>query len=795
MPWISIGNSEKEPDRLVEDDLHEPGYLTQIATAAKHFYQGSKQIFRAPVFLLQAEHTRDLFWRSAKTNILQYLVPAILYARFVPALRKTEFYELSPDFMEYVLLIPYAIVIASMCRMAQRRKETNLVYLAAYPRVIKKDIEILLPHLAAKEFAHALTEILQKRYSIKQTETLETLHNNLFLFLYDFFIEFFKKTDITAESFDELQKPLTDFLHQQIIQYYFLDNFSNALAEEIVTLFAASFRGLPAGMPRNDSGVEDSVRERLSRAKETILPFLPIIYYPPCSCKEINVIKGTNYNSIEYYRRVNLAELSSIPYSLFNLLFTYLGEILEFGGKISQNEFISLLLLVMFIPSALNFVNIISQRVQSKIELVSLFALGLLYTGHFIPATFILGMEWMGYFARMLLAGQLQHEILVTKKAHCTRHRTEEISRHKWRAFGIGVSQTILAEILAGTVLWGVNVRNICTDAAFFELITQASTIVSHAHNERLPGTGKNTWNLFYLPQQLMRIVLNRLNDKLQKPKSPEEIVMLFAKWGHLLSHYAWATLGPGAIFPSFLSRASKKQVRTFILQHDTLCYFLRLFRQDIEFYLSYVGSAQTLTNWVLKPASSVGPNFLVPFIVILSKVLNDQDLLKLLREIQSKLIIMKVEEDKKTTEQVKIIEDNADGELKVSPALSIPKVAPVLTYQEQPLTPHKKELLEKDLAEALIDNPIFSATEKKSLRMAPMADYFAPPPKIEKPKNKKNRITRDGYDWIEAGDSFPSALQRHSLLKKPFQKPLEEAANSVALPSLKSLKRWFNYR
>src|SRR5579872_2810699 len=119
--------------------------LTKVAMAVyescqpvRDFIQGSKQISRLPDFLKVGERTRELFIRSAKTNILYYLIPAFMAPRFLMAIAKTDPHEAFPEWMQndfdFVLL---SAMILGMARLYLRRLRDNGFILAAgYPSLI-----------------------------------------------------------------------------------------------------------------------------------------------------------------------------------------------------------------------------------------------------------------------------------------------------------------------------------------------------------------------------------------------------------------------------------------------------------------------------------------------------------------------------------------------------------------------------------------------------------------------------------------------------------------------------------
>lgn len=746
--------------------------LTAVASAVyhyeplEHFRQGFSQIFLAVPFLLRAEETYELVTRSLITNIWKYLIPAILYSRFIPALRKSNLYESSPENMEYVLLLPYAAILWSMARMLQRRMETNVEYTIAYNRVVKKDIDKLLPHTLAKELANELTDILNQKF--KTSYPAETIQLHLFSFLYNEFGKFFKKSNIKKDSFDELQKPLSYFLDRTINQYYLKDmpDFASQLTNEFLKIVAEDFNPTPVATKTLENLlIDESMRERLQRAKQSVQHFLPVAHYPHCSCKEMTYFMGYEIPTLEYLRRTSLAEISSIPYTLGKTIFTFLPEMWALGAMIPYEHYLALLLITILAPRIFSSTNLISQRLQSRIELAGFFSLALLFQGNFIPSQMIIGMQWIGFFARILLAGLSQLDLLIS--SHCTRHRTEITSRNKWYAFGIGASQTVVAEFFANINFLATNVRNVCTDLAIFALVTQMSTISTLAYRRKLPGTGENTWNLFYVPQRMMRFVLDRLNDKLQKPKPPEQLLADLQKTGKILGIYAWLTFGPGTFFPTLPIDMPKTQVQNFLLKHESLHFLLQLFRQDIEFIFSYLKQVQTITNIVYTPAPWIVQSGTLLFIAILSKLLNDKDLLQFLEKILVELKKIEIEETKK----VQVIEDTLDDELTITPALSFEKVVPELTYQDKPINAETQKLLEADITNALRDNPAFPVAVKKPKPLnilSALQDSYFEVTAIKNPKVSK--IDKDGYGWIE------SPLQKNSLLRNTSQAKKPEA-------------------
>jgi len=677
MTWTFLGtNSNHDAVEVDESNyyLHAAKHainasLTQVATAVTHLFKGSKQLFRAPGFLRTADQTRALVWRSVKTNVVDYIIPAILFSYINPALREMDVYNATSDYLEYATL---GIVYFYMVRLLARRKETNIEYLIANPRVIKNDVEIILSSSLAEGLATELTAVFNNQF--RTTQSPGFIHACLFLALHKYFEQFFKKSSFSAESFRELQGELGTLFKTILKEHYSNEStdFSDKLAQEFIAILAVDLQtDTLATQPKEKELVltleeaelfDTDIRKRLLRTREKVKSFLPIVYYPPCKCKDNIVIYGTEYNSPDYYRKVNVANLSSIPYFLLNLIFTYLPEILEILGKIPTETYPWILLFSMIMSYELHLSNVVSEKSLRGLQAMSFLTLGLAFATTFIPPEVFYAMQWIGFLARSLLSGLVYNETVVTaRSSHCTRDRTDEINRHKIYAFGIGLTLTTISESLAQGLLFSTGVRNFCTNNAIDEMLNLIMMISTLAYNERLPGTGKNTWNLFFLPQALMREILEKMNKLLQqKPKFPE-----FLK--QPLGFLAWVLLGPNEFYPTLPPKEPKKALQAFLLKHKTIHYLLELFRGDIENLLGYVPGAQTLT-WFTRPLSWVAPRLFVAFLVIASKLLNDNDLMAFLQKIKFEL--QKIRYDLK--DDVKIIEDDANqNQVTVAPALS----------------------------------------------------------------------------------------------------------------------------
>lgn len=755
--------------------------MTQVAQAVyensesvRHFHQGFSQIFRAYPFLKIGKTTRDLYKRSAETNIVKYLAPGILFSRLTPALRKTALYNAFPDTVEYGVLAYYVVLVLLMARLLQRRKEENGIYITAFPRVIKNDIDIILPHTFANRLAEELTARFNKLFITSSSVTL--IHQDLFVGFKRLFENFFQYPVYNAESYNILKEPLTTLFQQTIRKHYFIhaEEFSEKLAEELIRLLAKDFDdpdvlqkkaekdGLLFGLEYHFSQSESAsyavdIRNRLLRVKIEIQSFLPVVYYPPCC------IDNPEYSSVEYLRRVNLANISSTPYYLLKLASTSLPDILYVGSLIPPKIFMGMLLITLLLPNLFYLFDYLSQKTSFALQFTGLLALSVLYAGHFVPPEVLLGLQMISMLSRILLAGQVNLEAIVAKEMHCTRHRTEEINRHKIYAFGMGVSQMLISEFFAQLVLLGTGVRNACTTDAIDQLVIQASMISLFANNARLPGRGKNTWNLFFLPQRAARVILDAVNNRLaEKPKSPEVLLARLKKVADVLSVYAWFVWGPGAIFPTLPTEEYKADLQAYLLQDERLRYLLLLFRGNILNALDYVGKSQQVNSWVARPlswisrpASWVMPRIVFTSLVIASKLLSDEALSKLVETI--KLELKKIE-----IEDVINKEPEPEFELESEPAL--------LKLEEE--KPVEDKPVEDKLAEALLTNllstqPLPHALEKQPVDVDITA-FISAKPYFKKPEKEiKKEIKKvDDFEWIDLGSSqSKSALERYSFV------------------------------
>lgn len=646
--------------------------LTQVATAVKHAFLGSKQIFRVPNFLRSAEQSQDLMLRSAITNVVFYLIPAMLLSYLNPAERQLDFNNYSDyvEFAAFAMVYNYALV-----RLLFSRKEINIGYVIASSRVVKNDIEKILPHSLAEGLATELTTIFN--HQINASKEPNFIHDYLFSDLYTSLDKFFKKSTFTVQSFGELQTTLSALLQKVLNEYYSIQSseFSNGLAQEFINILSSDF--LPADTIANtakedklvlalfhlkeENDLEEAehdaadIRKRLLQIKTNVQHFLPIVYYPACKCSD--------YNSLDDIRKVNVANISSIPYYLGHLLFTFIPELWESASKIPLEVHVGVLLLTLLASNALYFSDVISKKTFLGMQSVSLLALTTAYIGSFIPPNVFYAMQWGGFFARSLLTGLNFVEIAVTQEQQCTSARNVEMNRNKAYAFGLGHTQTVISESTARLLHYFTGVRNVCTNNAIDEMLTLINTIGTLAFKKKLPGMGKNTWNLFFLSRAATRALLEIMNKLLQqRPQLPEMMISGLKSLGQTLGFLAWIFLGPHH-YPSRPPKNIKQELQSYLLQHQTILYLLQIYRRDIENILSYQSSAQALA-WLARPVSWIAPSIFVPFLYLAANALTNDALFELLEKIKLALEEIGFKESNK----VKVIEDEA--ELSVAPAL-----------------------------------------------------------------------------------------------------------------------------
>lgn len=685
MPWNKLKDDFYRLYNKANDHLtpyvHAIGaFLTPVATAiyeskpVKHSSQGYFQIFRLPDFLKFGVQTRALVIRSAKTNGLYYLIPALLSSRTINyALPKTALYQAMPDsFQENLYWTLQSVMFLIMARLYLRRLRDNGAYIAAYSSLTKQDVEKQLPLTLAEELTKELTKQFDKIF-LSHTGT-KGVYDNLMIELYSLFTLFFKKSIYNEESFEELKKELSQIFKIAIenqdllnVRKKLIHDFSVQLADEITTELAKNFEVLNTLTKKserdklvailNQSFYKDvakryaaDLREGLSRVEKNARPLLPIVPHAACECKDI--YKIININTPEYYKRMLHGMLSSAIYTSAITAFTYL-------------------------PLLLHWFN-------------------------FISATTLFYAKITAVFLQITIAGYTLEEYKLSSW-YCNRHRSQLLGDNIFYGFAIGAAQRTLAELAALVVLTFSGVRNLLTDDAINQFVMQMMIIIMVGYHDRLPGNNQNSINWFYFPQQAVQLLGSVIAWLVMPdPKKPGVRDACFNKIKNVstsqtLFDILWLIWGKGEISPAAQPKVKdsstgeiKKSdpldiVLAILFYNAATALVLELNRASIASAVNTMKTVQKVSTWIARPLLTLP---LAPLVSVPLNVLKEPSSADGLDKIQKKLL-----NSNRTSTDAKLTNNDEVSE-------------------------HKQPLLEKNLAE--IEYDIFQSMSTDISQLKP---------------------------------------------------------------------------
>jgi len=697
------------------------GRLTQIAAAVyecqpiKHFRQGFGQIFHLPEFLHIGEQTRALVVRSANTNFLQYLLPVILYRRSMNII-----YKKSPDALDSIFnWLDWGITLTLIMRLYLRRLVNNTAYNIAYPRVVAKDVEKHLPFLLAEQLAKELAEMFDKIF-LHGIKTESFFRENLFPELHSLFTPFFKREDINAKSFSELSKSLSEILAKAINTQEFVSNntafihdFSAQLARIIANEFAQAFgiNNTTEKKPPEALLLEvleksfyketaakhfAELQRRVSLVKTNVQSFLPVVHHPACHCKDVMKDPATGLNTPEYYKRTIHAGISSPFYYAGNIAFTYLPDLLSWRKLITADEFF--------------YAQIIAVIV------------------------------------RILIAGQAQNEYKAAKRSQCTRHRYQLFSRNKAHSFGVGAAQEAVAALLARFFYVVTGVDNFFTRDAINQFVIQMNSITTLAHNDPLPGTKKNVWNLFYLPQKVTRWLVDMISWLfLPDPRETDARDKLFEQIrqvanSNILHTSVRLVLGPGMVYPQMTApnsdkaRTGKNDALILLFKNESIRFVLQLYYEDIQSNVSTMKKLHKLSTWIAAPVLALPiPAAAASLLAMPLRLLKEESLAALLDKIKIQLMDVKMNVDLK----VQVIEKTVE----------VPSMMnPLVVSESKASTVHTSSSLETDIQAAMMEElPEASFDDVVSSKVTDSTV-----PRTLQVMGGNNPKERDSFEWIE---------------------------------------------
>lgn len=595
-------------------------HLTAIAKAVyesqpvSHFQQGFNQIFRVPAFLNYANRTRDLVKCAINTNLLNYLIPVILYRRAVNVC-----HEKLPDFLNNVIIAAdWAITLTLVMRLFVRRLTDNSAYTLCLPRVISNDVAEHLPRMIAEGLAHELSGLFEKIF-FQAVRDNHHFDEQLRPRLLEIFTVFFSKSEINKNTFQELIKPLEKLFLELIEQQDFLSvtpqfikNFSEQLAITIANEFAQTFSIENQFTVKKDyeslnhiiatsfemklAGEHSQNLERsISRVHENVRAFLPAKYNKSCACETKKIV----------------------------------------SAGISSPVYYSGILALTYLPDLLNWLEWIS---PSKYFYSRLFAC----------------------IMRIMLYGQSMNEYKVAAEGQCTRHRYQVFARNKAYGLGVGAAYVLTVEALANLFYFTTNVDSFFTRDAISNLMMEMGIIATLAYNDPLPGKQKRPWDIFYLPRKIVRwgvdtvtwLFIPDINDSDARDDLMKNVKRIISS--KKLYQSVDLLFGDGDFYPQNKSKdVESKQVAVkmiefrneddvlnIIFNFPSIKKMLKLYNHDFELKIARVEQLHHVAIWTAGPLLSRPVQGFVASVLILPlKVLKEDSLPLLFDKIRKGLL------------------------------------------------------------------------------------------------------------------------------------------------------------
>lgn len=109
------------------------------------------------------------------------------------------------------------------------------------------------------------------------------------------------------------------------------------------------------------------------------------------------------------------------------------------------------------------------------------------------------------FLMRSLIYGQAITEPKVVGAGHCTRHRFQELARHRAYNMGVGMSVVGPGEAMSQLVQLGTGIDTRYTRDAISSFVMQIVSVAAYANNKPLPGQNENPWDFFRYPRMITR--------------------------------------------------------------------------------------------------------------------------------------------------------------------------------------------------------------------------------------------------------------------------------------------------
>jgi hypothetical protein len=540
-------------------------------TPVKHCYMGYRQFFHATELQkISVPNTKEILRASLTSNVLNYLLPVIVYRSAVNAIRENYTEGTNADYA--VMLLDYAILGTIVSRLYFRRLADNIFYSVALPRAISKDVKEHVAEIASEFAARGILDIYA-RY-LDQATVKSHVNKILQRRLKNVFMEYLFKVDrkalkslefITAVRSVILGLPKNLFLeihYERLLQ----NDLAFHVANTLVSAYANFFSENHHTQLKNDidelnknlqkisfQSLEDSSAEmfvkNLEKGFARLTEFLPINHLPDCGCN---------------LKKILHAGVSSPVYYSANHFIATLPE------QFAKYQWIT--------PATLFYANLFM-----------------------IPAS-------------ILIYGQSFNEYKVATENHCTRHRYIEFARHKAHSFGVGLAFFSTWKLLAKMLFTVTGVDNYFVQDALLNLMMQFGAVSMLAFNDALPGKQLRPWDVFKPTRKLTRglIAWFRLaykDEPLPEDEDVSALSQLFSVLGSQEFRVAVNMIFSGSeYFPrsnllsSHIMDANKQlcaDPRQVFFEMQSFKLFLKHYKADIEGIIPWLNSFHYYSSWV----------------------------------------------------------------------------------------------------------------------------------------------------------------------------------------------------
>lgn len=527
--------------------------------------------FDAVAFLQRSDKTRELMTQSSIIN-MEICVNTFMINRAINLMT-----DRTPDWVHPFIVMMQGVLLSTiLLRHFIRLTRRNLFLNINLPRIITKANRDFLPQLLAENLSIILNEIFAKIFFENSTNVSSRLRMDL----HALFITFFKKDNITAESFSTLQKPLAKLFlaiveidsifdrdstgrlcqHFATIICEFLANVfdhnrEKAIQKNIKEIHAILSKDIFA--QRSALELTKKIESGLKAVCDLATPLLPIDYIKSCEDGFNKKIEGA---------------AGSVVYAIGNMAFSFTPDLINS--------------IIVMQPKAL-----------------------------FILRAFVL-------FLLFLYKGESFNELRIEA---CTYHRARFLSANRSHSLGLSVVCVGLQMMLAEFIRlfadnWGDSLYQPTAVDQFFinnALINIVATFMSISilgYNRPLSRDPSNQLDLFFIPRAQTDYILS-WTKWFFIPHEPEPRKVAFQKLmkkmksPYLQGTVEWLlmenTLYPQKLLKVFRGEKMDGDFLKIIFDCDQAKDFLRLYAKDIR-------SVVPILDQIRKVSKGLGGNFLI---------------------------------------------------------------------------------------------------------------------------------------------------------------------------------------